>query len=312
MEFQENLQIPANWETVNSKFIHRFIPCFLVHRWINQVSKPPPHSQTPVWYYALHQPLTFMAPCYLRTKVLPCARTWRALQSRLGAQPSKHTSIWTYLCCCIVYYFLCGQITFVPHQQLVDVFTGITVYLLQPLFYIIERLLGDKRTVSEILHQKESSALFSNDWERMWSCVLIGVIHNHNRELNISATVFVCSAVFPIAPGQGSRHRVYRAPQPMLRALHNWSVLPHCTPTHYFSLLHILNSQQLLPSGILPPPRVAEIRQLKPEESQAFTRYPVLGANHCCRDAGTTFDSRSAELLCWADIQVSDWNQFFY
>lgn len=81
-------------------------------------------------------------------------------------------SISTYLRCCIVYYFLCGQITFVPHQQLVDVFTGITVYLLQPLFYIIERLLGDKRTVSKTLNQEDSSGLFSNDWERTWSSVL--------------------------------------------------------------------------------------------------------------------------------------------
>lgn len=70
----------------------------------------------------------------------------------------------------------------------------------------------------------------------------------------------------------------------MLQALHNQPFLLCCTLLLFFPALYLeLNSQQLLPSGTLPPPPVAEIRhgiQLKPEESQAFTKHQVLVANH--------------------------------
>lgn len=112
-----------------------------------QVPRPRAHSQAPACCapkLAAHR-----AHCHLGTEVLLCP-TQLHLRPRAALGHARISP--TYLCCCIVYYFLCGQITLVPHQQLVDVFTGITVYLLQPLFYIIERLLGDKRTVSKTPH----------------------------------------------------------------------------------------------------------------------------------------------------------------
>lgn len=115
----------------------------------------PPHTPTPVWAGLAGQGSLRCPICGTGTSV-PDKPEQGLRQAPTGAQ--------TYLCCCIVYYFLCGQITLVPHQQLVDVFTGIAVYLLQPLLDIIERLLRGKRTVSKALDKEGSSALSLWSW----------------------------------------------------------------------------------------------------------------------------------------------------
>lgn len=175
-----------------------------------------------------------------------------------------HTGAPTYLCCCIVYYFLCGQITLVPHQQLVDVFTGITVYLLQPLLDIIERLLRDKRTVSKALDKEESSALSLWSWPggRVGSTALIYVIHNHGRGRSNAAQLPQWPRDRPLLTG---------AIQLLFPALHNQPFL-HASPC-YFSLLHILTIQHLLPSGTLPAPPVAEIRDMAHSWNQMHPTY---------------------------------------
>lgn len=54
-----------------------------------------------------------------------------------------------YLGCCIVHYFLGGQVTLVAHQKLVDIFTGIAVDFLKPLLNVVIGLLqNDKRNIS--------------------------------------------------------------------------------------------------------------------------------------------------------------------
>ena len=47
----------------------------------------------------------------------------------------------SYLCSRVIDNLLCGQIAFVSDEQFVDVFAGVTVDLLQPLFDVVERLL---------------------------------------------------------------------------------------------------------------------------------------------------------------------------
>lgn len=42
---------------------------------------------------------------------------------------------------CVVHHLLDGQITFVPYEQLVDIFASVALNLLQPLLHIVERLL---------------------------------------------------------------------------------------------------------------------------------------------------------------------------
>lgn len=135
-------------------------PAFLVHL----PNFPDPHPN-PVWLVPKHLAGHLW---HTNTCVPSCFPTLNstAFMAQPSTEPSPPVSVPTYLCCCIVYYFLCGQITFVPHQQLVDVFTGIAVYLLQPLFYIIERLLGDKRAVSKAPHREAIWALFSSNWKQ--------------------------------------------------------------------------------------------------------------------------------------------------
>lgn len=47
----------------------------------------------------------------------------------------------SYFGCCVVHYFLGGEVTLVPNQQLVDILTGVAINLLQPLLYIVVRFL---------------------------------------------------------------------------------------------------------------------------------------------------------------------------
>ena len=47
----------------------------------------------------------------------------------------------SHLCGCVIHDFFGCQITFVPHQELVDVLAGVSVDLLQPLFDVVERFL---------------------------------------------------------------------------------------------------------------------------------------------------------------------------
>ena len=51
--------------------------------------------------------------------------------------------IWVinYLCGGVIDDFLCGQIAFVSDEQLIDVFTGVTIDLLKPLLDVVERFL---------------------------------------------------------------------------------------------------------------------------------------------------------------------------
>lgn len=58
-----------------------------------------------------------------------------------GWAPSSHSA--AHLGCGVVHHLLCCEVTLVAHKQLVHVFAGITVDLLQPLFNIVERLLRD-------------------------------------------------------------------------------------------------------------------------------------------------------------------------
>lgn len=46
-----------------------------------------------------------------------------------------------YLGCCVVHYFLSGEVTLVAHQKLVDIFTGIAVDFLKPLLDVVIGLL---------------------------------------------------------------------------------------------------------------------------------------------------------------------------
>lgn len=192
MEFQENLQIPVNWETVNSELTYRLGPHLASQR--SSVWALSSQTTTPLPSPTCCAPKlpALMAHCHLCTKVL-LYPTQLPVQPRAALSHARRLS--TYLCCCIVYYFLCGQITFVPHQQLVDVFTGITVYLLQPLFYIIERLLGDKRTVSETPHHEHRSALLGSNWKKMKTNIL-SVLHNHKGQNN-NAAVFTHNTALP-------------------------------------------------------------------------------------------------------------------
>lgn len=50
----------------------------------------------------------------------------------------------SYLGCLVVNNFLVSEITFIAHQKFVDIFTSISIYLLQPLLHIIKRFLRDK------------------------------------------------------------------------------------------------------------------------------------------------------------------------
>lgn len=107
------------------------------------------------------------------TRTHPCTGTSGHDKPEQGLSQAN-TGAPTYLCCCIVYYFLCGQITLVPHQQLVDIFTGITVYLLQPLLDIIERLLWEKRIVSKALDKEFSTiplVMTRKEYEALHLCM---------------------------------------------------------------------------------------------------------------------------------------------
>ena len=46
-----------------------------------------------------------------------------------------------HLCCLVIHYFLCCQITLVAHQQLVDILICISINLIQPLLDIVETFL---------------------------------------------------------------------------------------------------------------------------------------------------------------------------
>lgn len=61
----------------------------------------------------------------------------------LGArlQEGDGQGIGELLGCCVVHYFLSGQVTLVAHQKLVDIFTGIAVDFLKPLLDIVIGLL---------------------------------------------------------------------------------------------------------------------------------------------------------------------------
>jgi len=48
---------------------------------------------------------------------------------------------WTNLSCSVIDDFLCCQVALVSNEKLVYIFAGITIYFLQPLLYIVERLL---------------------------------------------------------------------------------------------------------------------------------------------------------------------------
>ena len=50
----------------------------------------------------------------------------------------------SYLSCCVIHYFLGGQITLVAHQKLVDIFTGVAVNFLKPLLDIVIGLLHNE------------------------------------------------------------------------------------------------------------------------------------------------------------------------
>lgn len=150
-----------------------------------------------------------------------------AFMTQPSTEPSQPVSVPTYLCCCIVYYFLCGQITFVPHQQLVDVFTGIAVYLLQPLFYIIERLLGDKRAVSKTPATREVqhySAITGKKGKAMYFSN--SVLHNYKGQNTTNAAVFYPyhRSQFPPDKGVTTGSRPFF--RPLLQALHNQPLPP--------------------------------------------------------------------------------------
>lgn len=57
-----------------------------------------------------------------------------------------HVFLRTHLGCRVVYYLLGGEVTLVTHQQLVDILAGIAANLLQPLLYIVVRLLERENT----------------------------------------------------------------------------------------------------------------------------------------------------------------------
>lgn len=53
------------------------------------------------------------------------------------------------LSCCVVYYFLRGQVTLVAHQKLVHIFAGVAVNFLEPLLNIVVGLLhNDKEDIN--------------------------------------------------------------------------------------------------------------------------------------------------------------------
>ena len=56
-----------------------------------------------------------------------------------------------YLSGCIVHDFLCGQITFVADEQLVNGFTCVSINLLEPLFDVVERLL-----ICHVVHDNDA------------------------------------------------------------------------------------------------------------------------------------------------------------
>lgn len=230
--------------------MHRFTPHLIswsiTHGITHEFLDPTPHPNSSV-SRTCRAGVTELPMCGTGTSV-PDKPEQGLRQAPTGAQ--------TYLCCCIVYYFLCGQITLVPHQQLVDVFTGIAVYLLQPLLDIIERLLRGKRTVSKALDKEGSSAL------SLWSW-----------------------------PGKSRKHCTYPCDwQPWERTLPWWpqdrllttgaiqapvpsptqSALPALFP-YYFS--HILNIQHILPSGAVLPPPIAELRDMAHSWNQMHPTY---------------------------------------
>lgn len=54
-----------------------------------------------------------------------------------------------YLGCCVVHYFLSGQVTLVAHQKLVNIFTGVAVDFLKPLLDVVVGLLhNDNKNIS--------------------------------------------------------------------------------------------------------------------------------------------------------------------
>lgn len=51
----------------------------------------------------------------------------------------------THLGCGVVDQLLSGEVTLVAHQQLVDILVGIAIDLLEPLLYVVVRLLSIKK-----------------------------------------------------------------------------------------------------------------------------------------------------------------------
>lgn len=70
----------------------------------------------------------------------------------VGSAPAAGRPGWTHLGCGVVHHLLCREVTLVAHQQLVHVLAGIAVDLLQPLFDIVEGLLGHTEDDASALH----------------------------------------------------------------------------------------------------------------------------------------------------------------
>ncbi len=56
-------------------------------------------------------------------------------------------NILPYLRCCVVHYFLSGQVALVAHQKLINIFTGIAVNFLKPLLDIVVGLLHNDKKI---------------------------------------------------------------------------------------------------------------------------------------------------------------------
>ena len=94
-----------------------------------------------------------------------CAQTWCLLLRtfRMHSNAFKHKHIHevptsAHLCCLIVDNLLCCQVTLVAHQQLVHIFIGISINLVQPLLDVVEALL-----VCDIVHDLKGKHMYWNE-----------------------------------------------------------------------------------------------------------------------------------------------------
>lgn len=74
-----------------------------------------------------------------------------------------------YLGCCVVHHFLCGQVTLVAHQKLVNIFTGIAVNFLKPLLDIVIGLLHSDNSDMSMTKTKQLFTISYYYYLSLWN-----------------------------------------------------------------------------------------------------------------------------------------------